>query len=58
MLRWYLSWCPRWLILLLRQGPADLRVSRVLDAPGLLGDKEAGDGSNQDSHPSLCALHW
>jgi hypothetical protein len=58
MLRWYLSWCPRWLILLLRQGPADLRVSRVLDVPGLLGDKEAADGSNQDSHPSLCALRW
>ena len=36
--------------------PGDDSVSRVLDAPGLLGDKEAEDGSNQDSNPSLCAL--
>ena len=52
----YLCWRPWWLILLLRPGPGDHSVSRVLDAPGLLGDKEAEDGSNQDSHPSLCAL--
>lgn len=36
--------------------PGDHSVSRVLDAPGLLGDKEPEDGSNQDSHPSLCAI--